>query len=135
METKLRSQQWFGKTGKDGFIYRAWMRNQGLPDDAFRGKPIIGICNTWSDLTPCNGHFRDLAESVKKGIIEMGGVPVEFPVMFLGEKRRRAVTAPVNPFERGYTRLFVARVEQAHLGVDFDFLKGSSGSKVTRDSH
>jgi dihydroxy-acid dehydratase len=81
----LRSQQWFGKTGKDGFIYRAWMKNQGIPDDYFQGKPVIGICNTWSELTPCNAHFRELAEFVKKGVIEAGGFPVEFPVMSLGE--------------------------------------------------
>ena len=83
--SKLRSQQWFGKTGKDGFIYRAGMKNQGIPDDYFQGKPVIGICNTWSELTPCNAHFRELAEFVKKGIIEAGGFPVEFPVMSLGE--------------------------------------------------
>ncbi len=82
---KLRSQEWFGKTGKDGFIYRAWMKNQGIPDDEFRGKPVIGICNTWSEFTPCNAHFRELAESVKMGILEAGGFPVEFPVMSLGE--------------------------------------------------
>ena len=85
MQQQLRSQQWFGKKGKDGFIYRAWMKNQGIPDDAFRGKPVIGICNTWSELTPCNAHFRELAESVKKGVLEAGGFPVEFPVMSLGE--------------------------------------------------
>ncbi len=82
---KLRSQEWFGRTGKDGFIYRAWMKNQGIPDEEFRGKPVIGICNTWSELTPCNGHFRELAESVKRGVIAAGGFPVEFPVMSLGE--------------------------------------------------
>jgi L-arabonate dehydrase len=85
MEKELRSQQWFGKKGKDGFIYRAWMKNQGIPDDEFRGKPVIGICNTWSELTPCNAHFRELAESVKRGILQAGGLPVEFPVMSLGE--------------------------------------------------
>ena len=85
MKDKLRSQGWFGKTGKDGFIYRAWMKNQGTPDYEFRGKPVIGICNTWSELTPCNGHFRELAESVKRGVSEAGGFPVEFPVMSLGE--------------------------------------------------
>ncbi|MDJ1505497.1 IlvD/Edd family dehydratase [Xanthocytophaga agilis] len=85
MEKKLRSQQWFGKKGKDGFIYRAWMKNQGIPHDEFEGKPVIGICNTWSELTPCNGHFRELAESVKKGVWEAGGFPVEFPVTSLGE--------------------------------------------------
>lgn len=82
---KLRSANWFGRKGKDGFIYRAWMKNQGIPDYEFNNKPIIGICNTWSELTPCNGHFRDLAESVKRGVLEAGGFPVEFPVMSLGE--------------------------------------------------
>ncbi|NQV76199.1 MAG: dihydroxy-acid dehydratase [Bacteroidetes bacterium] len=85
MKRKLRSRQWFGKTGKDGFIYRAWMKNQGIPADEFEGKPVIGICNTWSELTPCNAHFRELAESVRRGILEAGGFPVEFPVMSLGE--------------------------------------------------
>jgi len=82
----LRSQEWFGRTGKDGFIYRAWMKNQGFPHHLFTGeKPVIGICNTWSELTPCNAHFRELAESVKRGIWEAGGFPLEFPVMSLGE--------------------------------------------------
>lgn len=85
MSKKLRSQNWFGKKGKDGFIYRAWMKNQGIPNYEFKGKPVIGICNTWSELTPCNAHFRELAESVKRGISEAGGFPVEFPVMSLGE--------------------------------------------------
>src|SRR3984893_2771902 len=82
---KLRSSQWFGRTGKDGFIYRAWMKNQGIPDYEFDNKPVVGICNTWSELTPCNAHFRELAESVKRGVYEAGGFPVEFPVMSLGE--------------------------------------------------
>ena len=85
MERKLRSSEWFGIKGKDGFIHRAWMKNQGIPDYEFRNKPVIGICNTWSELTPCNAHFRQLAESVKHGIYEAGGFPVEFPVMSLGE--------------------------------------------------
>jgi len=85
MKAPLRSQNWFGKKGKDGFIYRAWMKNQGIPSYEFEGKPIIGICNTWSELTPCNAHFRELAESVKRGVLEAGGFPVEFPVMSLGE--------------------------------------------------
>lgn len=84
-ETKLRSANWFGRKGKDGFIYRAWMKNQGIPDYEFNNKPVIGICNTWSELTPCNAHFRELAESVKRGVYEAGGFPVEFPVMSLGE--------------------------------------------------
>lgn len=81
----LRSRNWFGRTGKDGLIYRAWMKNQGIPAHEFEGKPVIGICNTWSELTPCNAHFRELAESVKHGVYEAGGFPVEFPVMSLGE--------------------------------------------------
>ncbi|WDF79070.1 dihydroxy-acid dehydratase [Mucilaginibacter sp. KACC 22773] len=84
-QQELRSRAWFGRKGKDGFIYRAWMKNQGIPDYEFQGKPVIGICNTWSELTPCNAHFRELAESVKRGILEAGGFPVEFPVMSLGE--------------------------------------------------
>lgn len=84
-DKELRSRAWFGRKGKDGFIYRAWMKNQGIPDYEFNGKPVIGICNTWSELTPCNAHFRELAESVKRGILEAGGFPVEFPVMSLGE--------------------------------------------------
>ncbi len=86
MEQKaLRSSNWFGRKGKDGFIYRAWMKNQGIPDYEFNNKPVIGICNTWSELTPCNAHFRELAELVKRGVLEAGGFPVEFPVMSLGE--------------------------------------------------
>ena len=83
---KLRSRNWFGKEGKDGVIYRSWMKKQGIPSyELDSGKPIIGICNTWSELTPCNSHFRDLAQFVKNGIYEAGGFPVEFPVMSLGE--------------------------------------------------
>ena len=82
---ELRSREWFGRTGKDGFIYRAWMKKQGIPNHKFKDKPVIGICNTWSELTPCNSHFRDLAQSVREGIIEAGGFPVEFPVTSLGE--------------------------------------------------
>ena len=83
---KLRSRNWFGKEGKDGVIYRSWMKKQGIPSFEFEsGKPIIGICNTWSEYTPCNSHFRDLAQFVKNGIYEAGGFPVEFPVMSLGE--------------------------------------------------
>lgn len=83
--TKYRSTEWFGKRDKMGFIYRSWMKNQGIPEDMFDGRPVIGICNTWSELTPCNAHLRDIAESVKRGVLEAGGLPVEFPVMSLGE--------------------------------------------------
>lgn len=84
-----RSQSWFGGTGKDSTIHRAWMLNQGTPPDSFDGRPVIGICNTWSEFTPCNGHLRDLAERVKRGVLEAGGVPFEFPVMSLGENNIR----------------------------------------------
>ena len=93
MKTRqLRSGQWFGRTGKDGFIYRAWMKNQGIPDFEFNNKPVVGICNTWSELTPCNAHFRELAESVKRGVYEAGGFPLEFPVMSLGETLMKPTT-------------------------------------------
>jgi L-arabonate dehydrase len=89
---KWRSAAWFGPADRDGFIHRSWMRNQGHPSHLFDGRPVIGICNTWSDLTPCNGHFRDLAEHVKRGIYEAGGFPVEFPVLSLGETLMRPTT-------------------------------------------
>ena len=72
MSKKLRSYDWFGKSDKMGFVHRSWLRNQGYPDDYFQGKPVIGICNTWSELTPCNGHLRDFAEIVKRGVVEAG---------------------------------------------------------------
>ena len=86
---KLRSQAWFGAEDLHGFLHRAWMKNQGWPHDVFDGRPVIGICNTWSELTPCNGHFRELAEAVKRGVWEAGGFPLEFPVMSLGETNLR----------------------------------------------
>ena len=89
---KLRSQEWFGGLDKMGFVHRSWLRNQGYPDDHFRGRPVIGICNTWSELTPCNGHLREFAEFVKKGVLEAGGFPLEFPVMSLGETIMRPTT-------------------------------------------
>lgn len=85
----LRSAQWFGTADKNGFMYRSWMKNQGIADHQFHGKPIIGICNTWSELTPCNAHFRQIAEHVKRGVIEAGGFPVEFPVFSNGESNLR----------------------------------------------
>lgn len=86
---RRRSQSWFGGTNKDTTIHRAWMLNQGTPPDNFDGRPVIGICNTWSEFTPCNGHLRELAERVKRGVLEAGGVPFEFPVMSLGENNIR----------------------------------------------
>jgi dihydroxy-acid dehydratase len=91
-KNKLRSSEWFGANDKMGFVHRSWLRNQGYPDDYFQGKPVIGICNTWSELTPCNGHLRDFAAVVKRGILEAGGFPLEFPVMSLGETLMRPTT-------------------------------------------
>ena len=89
MTKQRRSQAWYGKLDKDGFIHRSWMKNQGFPDHAFDGRPIIGICNTWSELTPCNAGLKDLAEAVKRGVWEAGGFPVEFPVTSLGETQMK----------------------------------------------
>jgi L-arabonate dehydrase len=82
---KLRSHEWFVRQDRMGFMYRSWIKNQGWPHDLFTGRPVIGICNTWSELTPCNAHFREIAEWVKRGVWEAGGFPLEFPVMSLGE--------------------------------------------------
>ncbi len=89
MTKKRRSAAWYGKLDRDGFIHRSWMKNQGFPDHAFDGRPVIGICNTWSELTPCNAGLRGLAEAVKRGVWEAGGFPVEFPVMSLGETQMK----------------------------------------------
>jgi len=84
-KSALRSVQWFGRQDIYGFIYRSWVKNRGVPHDQFDGRPVIGICNTYSELVPCNSHFRTIAEHVKAGVLEAGGFPLEFPVMSLGE--------------------------------------------------
>lgn len=89
MTKKFRSSQWFGKLDRDGFIHRSWMKNQGFPDHAFDGRPVIGICNSASELAPCNAHLWQVAEAVKRGVWEAGGFPVEFPTMSLGETLMR----------------------------------------------
>ncbi|NUF31720.1 dihydroxy-acid dehydratase [Acinetobacter oleivorans] len=94
-------------------MYRSWMKNQGIPDHEFQGKPIIGICNTWSELTPCNAHFRKIAEHVKKGILEAGGYPVEFPVFSNGESNLR----PTAMFTRNLASM---DVEEAIRGNPID---------------
>src|SRR5262245_9516210 len=88
-QRKYRSSQWFEPSDKGGFIHRSWMKNQGLPDHLFDGRPVIGICNTWSELTPCNAHFRRIADHVKRGVYEAGGFPLEFPVTSTGETLMR----------------------------------------------
>ena len=88
----LRSHEWFLREGPAGFKSRSRLKNSGIPDQMFDGRPVIGICNTWSELTPCNAHFRILAEHVKRGVIEAGGFPMEFPVMSLGETLMKPTT-------------------------------------------
>jgi L-arabonate dehydrase len=112
-KTALRSAQWFGRENIYGFIYRSWMKNRGLPHDQFDGRPVIGICNTWSELTPCNTHFRVLAEHVRNGVLEAGGFPLEFPVMSLGETMLR-------PTAMLYRNLASMDVEESIRGNPLD---------------
>ncbi|WP_339860633.1 L-arabinonate dehydratase [Thalassospira alkalitolerans] len=110
----LRSQEgWFGGTSKDNIYHRSWMKNQGLPSDLFDGRPVIGICNTWSQLTPCNAHLRDLADRVKHGIYEAGGLPLEFPVFSAGESTLR-------PTAMMFRNLAAMDVEEALRGTPLD---------------
>ena len=109
----LRSQQWFGRQDRDGFAYRSWLKGKGLPHDQFDGRPVIGICNTFSELTPCNSHFRTLAEQVKIGVYEAGGFPLEFPVMSLGETLLR-------PTAMLYRNLASMDVEESIRGNPLD---------------
>ena len=88
----MRSAAWFGRHDRDGLVHRSWMKNQGIPHDQFDGRPVIGICNTWSQATPCNAHFRELAQHVRDGVLDAGGFPIEFPVMSLGETLMRPTT-------------------------------------------
>jgi L-arabonate dehydrase len=110
---RRRSQEWFGREGKMGFIYRSWMKNRGIPHDQFDGRPVIGICNTYSEFTPCNSHFRVLAEQVKAGVLEAGGFPLEFPVMSLGETLLR-------PTAMLYRNLASMDVEESIRGNPMD---------------
>ncbi|NRB01014.1 MAG: dihydroxy-acid dehydratase [Rhodobacteraceae bacterium] len=117
--TKRRSSHWYGKLDKDGFIHRSWMKNQGWPDHVFDGRPIIGICNTWSELNPCNHGLRDLAEAVKRGVWEMGAFPVEFPVSSLGETQMK----PTAMLFRNLLAMDVEEAIRAH-GIDGVVLLG-----------
>ncbi|WP_395449374.1 L-arabinonate dehydratase [Aminobacter sp. UC22_36] len=124
---KLRSQAWFGGFGKDAFIHRSWMKNNGLPDDAFDGRPVIGICNTFSELTPCNAHFRGLVEHVKAGILEAGGLPLEFPVFSCGESNLR-------PTAMLFRNLASMDVEEAIRGNPMDGVVLMAGCDKTTPS-
>jgi dihydroxy-acid dehydratase len=113
VESKLRSQAWFGRQDRDGFAYRSWVKGKGVPHDQFDGRPVIGICNTFSELTPCNSHFRTIAEQVKIGVYEAGGFPLEFPVMSLGETLLR-------PTAMLYRNLASMDVEESIRGNPID---------------
>ncbi|MDF1633523.1 L-arabinonate dehydratase [Mycoplana sp. MJR14] len=110
---RLRSQEWYGGTSRDVIYHRGWMKNQGYPHDLFDGRPVIGILNTWSDLTPCNGHLRELAEKVKAGVWEAGGFPVEVPVFSASENTFR-------PTAMMYRNLAALAVEEAIRGQPMD---------------
>ena len=107
---KRRSQHWFSGSSKDNFIHRSWMKSEGLPEDSFDGRPVIGICNTWSELTPCNQHFRELAQRVKHGVLQAGGLAVEFPVSSLGETLMR----PTAMLYRNLASMDVEEAIRAH---------------------
>jgi L-arabonate dehydrase len=87
-----RSAEWFERSDLDGFLHRSWLKSTGVTDETFRGRPLIGICNSWSELVNCNVHLRGLAESVKRGVLQAGGFPLEFPVLSLGESLMKPTT-------------------------------------------
>ncbi len=110
---RLRSDKSYGKKDRDGFIHRSWMKAEGLPEHVFDGRPVIGICNTWSELTPCNSHLRDIADYVKRGVWEAGGLPLEFPAMSLGETQ-------IRPTAMLFRNLLAMEVEESIRGNPID---------------
>ena len=90
--TKLRSQEWWGQPNYESFTRRAWMRSEGFSSDFFQNKPVIGICNSWSEFNNCNAHLRTVAEAVKRGVLAAGGFPLEFPTISLGEVYMKPTT-------------------------------------------
>src|SRR5881275_2837145 len=91
-DRKLRSQEWWGQPNYESFTRRAWMRAEGFTSEVFQNKPVIGICNSWSELNNCNAHLRTVAEAVKRGVWAAGGFPLEFPTISLGEMFMRPTT-------------------------------------------
>lgn len=110
---KLRSQEWFGGTGRDQIYHRGWMKNQGIPHDMFDGRPVIAILNTWSELTPCNAHLADLAQKVRAGIYEAGGLPVEVPAFSASESGFR-------PTAMMFRNLAAMSIEEQMRGLPMD---------------
>ena len=109
---QLRTAHWYGGQTRDNYIHRSWMK-RGLPDDVFSGRPMIGICNSASELAPCNQHLDDLVEHVKRGVWESGGVPLEFPVMSLGETQ-------IQPTSMLLRNLMAMDVEESIRGNPID---------------
>ena len=112
-DSGLRSRASYGKQNKDGFIHRSWMKNQGFPDHVFDGRPVIGICQTFSEFNPCHSHFRELADAVKRGVWEAGGLPLEFPTMSLGETQ-------IRPTAMLFRNLMSMDVEESIRGYAMD---------------
>ncbi|CAN5636655.1 IlvD/Edd family dehydratase [soil metagenome] len=100
-----RSRDWFEGTDLDAFLHRSWLKTEGFTDESYEGRPVIGICNSWSEVVNCNAHLRDLAEAVKRGVFQAGGFPLEFPVMSLGE-------ALMKPTTMLYRNLMAMEVEE-----------------------
>jgi dihydroxy-acid dehydratase len=110
---KLRSQNWFSGVSLNTFVHRSWTGAQGFSRDVFDGRPVIGICNSWSELTNCNAHLRMVAEAVKRGVWEAGGLPLEFPTISLGE-------VLVKPTTMLLRNLMAMDVEEAIKGNPID---------------
>ena len=110
---KLRSQNWFSGVSLNSFVHRSWTGAQGFSRDVFDGRPVIGICNSWSELTNCNAHLRMVAEAVKRGVWEAGGLPLEFPTISLGE-------VLVKPTTMLLRNLMAMDVEEAIKGNPID---------------
>ena len=109
----FRSRDWFEGTDLDAFLHRSWLKTEGVTDHAFRGRPVIGICNSWSELVNCNAHLRELAEATKRGVLQAGGFPLEFPVMSLGE-------ALMKPTTMLYRNLMAMDVEESIRSYPLD---------------
>ncbi len=121
---RLRSERWFGGNDLNGFIHRAWLKAEGLADDAFRGRPVIGIANSWSEATNCNSHLRTVAEHVKRGVWRAGGFPLEFPVISLSEPLMKPTTML-------FRNLMAMDVEECIRSLPFDGVVLLSGCDKT----
>src|SRR5262245_9397300 len=120
----LRSRHWFGGTDLNGFLHRAWIKAEGFSEDAFQGRPVIGIANSWSEATNCNAHLRSVAEHVKRGVWRAGGFPLEFPVISLSEPLMKPTTML-------FRNLMSMDVEECIRSLPFDGVVLLSGCDKT----